>query len=84
MVWGESASFAYDSGHAVQIADWNLCPGDTRGLLAKVGRWFGLPYSAETIHLAGFHGDPARMPVLLFNGGRRLRLDDAQLAQLGS
>ena len=78
VAWGETASFTYDNGSTTRISDWNLCPADIQQLLKKSGRWFGLPYSTEAINLAAFHGDPQRTPVLLLNGGRRIRLDEGQ------
>ena len=35
VVWGESASFKYDSGITCEIADWNLCPADLQQIMRK-------------------------------------------------
>ena len=84
VVWGQTASFTYDGGITTEIADWNLCPADLQQLLRKAQNWFGLPYGSETISLASFDGDPTRMPVLLFSGGRSLKLDKTQTELLRS
>jgi len=84
VVWGESATFTFDNGNAEQISDWNLCPADAQQLLRKASRWFGLTYGSESVNLGSFDGDPTRIPVLLFSGGRTLRIDDAQLSKLRS
>lgn len=78
VMWGETALFTYDNGAATQIADWNLCPADLQQLTAKAARWFGLSYRSEAVALPAFHGDPARLPLLFFSGGRTLTLDDKQ------
>ena len=62
----------------MDIADWNLCPGELKQLMSKAGRWFGLTYGQDAVHLATFKYDPQQMPVLLFNGGRSIKLDATQ------
>ncbi|MGQ9662245.1 MAG: DUF4159 domain-containing protein [Kiritimatiellia bacterium] len=84
VMWGETATFTYEGGLTTKISDWNLCPGDVQQLLAKAGRWFGLNYGHEPVHLGTFHADPERMPVLLFSGGRSLKLDRRQIETLRS
>lgn len=82
VVWGESATWTYEGGVTRQITDWNLCPADAQQLLRKASRWFGLSYGTESVNLTSFHGDPARTPVLLFNGGRSMKMDDSQVERL--
>ena len=82
VVWGESASFKYDTGQNTEIADWNLCPGDLQGLLQRAGGALGMPCGSEAVNLTQFDGDPAKMPVLFFSGTRSLKVDAKQAAQL--
>ena len=82
LVWGEAASFAYDSGDKVEIADWNLCPADVQSVLGKAHRILGTPYGSEQVSLATFDDDPARLPVLFVSGVRTVRFSDDQLARL--
>ena len=84
IVWGESAMFTYENGISAKVADWNLCPADLQQLLGKSGRWAGLSYSSKPMTLLEFHGDPAKLPLLLFNGGRSIRLDKNEQAILRS
>jgi len=83
-IWGETASFTYENGMSTKIADWNLCPADIQQLLRKGSRWFGLSYGSEAVKLSSFHGDPTRTPLLLFSGGRTLKLNDTQISLLRS
>ena len=82
VVWGESASFKYDTGQSTEIADWNLCPGDLQGVMQRAGGALGMPCGSEAVNLAQFDGDPAKMPVLFFSGTRTLKVDAKQAAQL--
>lgn len=84
IVWGESAMFTYENGISTKVADWNLCPADLQQLLRKSGRWAGLSYSSKPMTLLEFHGDPAKLPLLLLNGGRSIRLDKNELAVMRS
>ncbi len=84
VVWGETASFKYESGFSCTVADWNLCPGDAQQILQKANQALGVSYGGDSVSLAAFDGDPEKMPVLLFSGGRTVRFDDAQLALLRS
>ena len=79
VVWGESASFKYDNGATTEISDWNLCPGDLQQVIGKTSGQLGSAYGSEPVNLANFHGDPARMPLLVLSGTRTLRLNKAQL-----
>jgi hypothetical protein len=78
LVWGEAATFTFDDGNSTDIADWNLCPADLQGLLAKTRQALGEPFGSEPVSLADFHGDPQRLPAVLVSGVRSLRLGDAQ------
>ena len=79
VMWGEKAMFTYDGGATTEVADWNQCPGDLQQILRK-GQWrFELPYSCEAFPLSEFDGDPEKMPVLLFNGSRSIKLDPKQV-----
>lgn len=82
IMWGETASFTYADGGACSISDWNLCPADLQQLLQKANRNAGLAYKSEAIDLAGFHGDPAKTPVLFFSGTRTLKLSPRQADML--
>jgi hypothetical protein len=82
VVWGETASFKYDTGHTTEVADWNLCPADLQGLLHRASAALGQPYTSDTISLAAFDGDPVKMPILLFSGARSIKFDQSQLTLL--
>ncbi len=82
VVWGESANFTYESGEACEITDWNLCPDDVRQLLKKTRGLLGLSYNTEPVALDAFDGDPAEIPVLLFSGGRSVKLSGSQVEKL--
>ena len=82
VMWGESALFTYENGMSTKVSDWNLCPADLSQLLAKAGRWFNIQYGSEPVTLGSFHGDPEKMPVLLFSGGRSIKMDQSQREQL--
>jgi hypothetical protein len=82
VIWGESASFKYETGQSTEIADWNLCPGDVPELMKRAGGALGMPVGFEPVNLAQFDGDPAKMPVLFFSGTRSLKLDPKQAGQL--
>ncbi len=79
VVWGETAMFAYENGSKAKVADWNQCPSDLQQLLQRTGRGSGMNYGTQPISLASFHGDPEKMPVLLFSGSRSIRFDDSQI-----
>ncbi len=66
----------------MQIADWNLCPGDVQGILEKAQRVLGVPYGRDEISLSNFHGDPERLPMLFVSGVRTVNFSDDQMAQL--
>jgi hypothetical protein len=66
----------------VQISDWNLAPADCQQLLKKAATHLKLQYRSEDLNLNTFGGDPAEVPVLMFSGGRTLRLPDEQIATL--
>lgn len=76
--WGETGEFTYESGAKTTIADWNLCPADVQQLTTKAGGWFGMRYRSQPVALSSFDGDPVKTPVLLFNGGRTIKLDRTQ------
>ena len=82
VVWGESASFQYETGEKCEIADWNLCPADLQQVLRKTSAELGVPYGSDVVNLSTFRGDPSQMPVLLLNGVRTLRLNASQMAAL--
>ncbi len=82
VIWGESASYKYDTGHATEIADWNLCPGDVQQLMQRASGALGTSYGTEPVNLAQFDCDPAKMPVLFFSGTRTLKVDPKQVEQL--
>ncbi len=82
VIWGESATFQYDSGIACEIADWNLCPADLQQIVAKTCGQLNVRYGCEAVNLAAFHGDPARMPLLFVSGTRSLRLNAVQRGAL--
>lgn len=84
IVWGETASFKYDSGIATEVADWNLCPADLQQLMRKATHALGTKYSSESVNLAQIDGDPAKTPMLFFSGARTIKFDDTQLAFLRS
>ncbi len=82
IVWGESGLFQYEGGGTARVTDWNQCPSDLQQLLRRAAGTVGVSYGSAAVPLAGFHGDPARTPVLFFSGSRSVRLDGEQLAQL--
>lgn len=82
VIWGEQASFTWNDGRTLEIADWNLCPADLQQLLAKSGAALGTAYRSEPVNLAGFTPDPALTPLLFFSGTRTLRLDRERIALL--
>lgn len=82
VVWGEAGTFTYESGEKTQLADWNLCPADLQGVLAKSRNALGEPFGSEPMPLATFHGDPARTPVLFISGVRSVKFSDDQIAKL--
>ena len=82
IIWGDSAMFTYEDGRQTQVSDCNQCPGDIQQLLRKVERRFDLAYSYDMIPLAEFSGDPDKIPLVLFNGSRTLKLDEKQIAGL--
>ena len=84
VMWGEKANFAYENGTACEVADWNLCPSDTRRLLEKSAKALGMRYGDEPVMLATFHADPRQTPMLLVSGTRTLRFDQAAVAALRS
>lgn len=84
VIWGESASFKYDTGSKTEIADWNLCPGDLQQLMQRATTAIGTPYGSDSVNLAQFDGDPSKMPVLLFSGVRTIKFDPKQIALLRS
>jgi hypothetical protein len=82
VVWGEAASFTYDTGDKLDISDWNLCPGDTQQVLEKAKRVLGVAYGREDVSLASFEGDPEKLPVLYVSGVRSVSFSDDQVTQL--
>ena len=82
VVWGESASFTYESGTTCEISDWNLCPADLQQLLRKAGDQLRTPYSSDVVNLTAFDGDPVKMPVLFFSGVRTVHFTPAQAEQV--
>jgi hypothetical protein len=82
IVWGQDASFTYGSGEQTRIADWNLCPGDLQQLMRTASERLGVTYGADNFSLAGFDGDPAKMPILLFSGVRTIKFSPAELELL--
>ncbi|MBA3709386.1 MAG: DUF4159 domain-containing protein, partial [Planctomycetes bacterium] len=82
VVWGEAASFTYDTGDKTDIADWNLCPADAQQVLEKAKRVLGVAYGHEQVSLSSFHYDPEKLPVLLISGVRTVAFSDDQVAQL--
>lgn len=82
VIWGESATFTYESGLTRDISDWNLCPADIQQLVRKASGHLGVPYATDTVTLGSFHGDPELMPALFFSGVRTVRFSDDQLAAL--
>jgi hypothetical protein len=79
IVWGEDASFTYDTGAQTQIADWNLCPGDLQQIMKAASDRLGVTYGADSFSLAGFDGDPAAVPVLFFSGVRAIKFSPSDL-----
>jgi hypothetical protein len=79
IVWGEDASFTYDSGAQTKIADWNLCPGDLQQLMKAASDRLGVTYGADSFSLASFDGDPAAVPVLFFSGVRSIKFSPSDL-----
>jgi hypothetical protein len=82
IVWGEDASFTYDSGAQTKIADWNLCPGDLQQLMKTASARLGVTYGADSFSLAGFDGDPAAVPVLFFSGVRSIKFSPSDMELL--
>jgi hypothetical protein len=82
VIWGESASFTYDDGSSTKVADWNLCPGDVQQLMKRANETLGVTYGSDSINLASFDGDPAKMPILLFSGVRSIKFSPHELEQL--
>ncbi|MDD2708693.1 MAG: DUF4159 domain-containing protein [Verrucomicrobiae bacterium] len=82
VVWGESGTFTFSTGETARISDWNLCPADAKQLLRKAEGRLGVSYGVDEVTLAGFEGDPEKMPILFFSGTRTLKLDEKQLVAL--
>jgi hypothetical protein len=82
VVWGEAASYTFDSGDKTDISDWNLCPADVQGVLGKATHVLGVAYGREEVSLATFDGDPEKLPVLFISGVRGAQFSDDQVAQL--
>ncbi len=71
VLWGETASFAYDGGGTAEVSDWNLCPADLQSLLRISGQTLGVRYGSQTIELATFEPDPSATPPPLLAPGSR-------------
>ena len=84
IVWGEGASFTYDSGDKLSIADWNLCPGDVQQIMKSASARLGVTYGADSFSLATFDGDPAKTPMLFFSGVRSIKFSTQELELLRS
>ena len=84
LVWGETATFAYQNGISRQITDWNLCPDDIRQILNKTTRYLGMAYSSEPISISTFHCDPRKTPILFLSGVRTVKLNQKQKSILRS
>ncbi|AKJ63380.1 DUF4159 domain-containing protein [Kiritimatiella glycovorans] len=82
VMWGETASFQFEDGKSMEVADWNQCPSDVQSILHKARGPLQVRYGYETAPIAAFHGDPARTPLLLFSGSRSIRFDEDQLRKL--
>ena len=82
IVWGQDASFTYNSGEQTRIADWNLCPGDLQQLMRAASDRLGVAYGADSFSLAAFDGDPAKMPLLFFSGVRTIKFSAPELELL--
>jgi hypothetical protein len=84
IMWGENATYTYDSGSATRIADWNLCPGDLQQLLKRATDKLGVAYASDSFPLSSFDGDPAKTPVLVFSGVRSIKFAPQELELLRS
>ena len=84
VVWGEGASFTYETGDKTSIADWNLCPGDLQQLMKNASARLGVTYGADSFSLASFDGDPAKTPVLFFSGVRTIKFSPHEIELLRS
>jgi hypothetical protein len=82
IVWGDSATFTYETGSRLKIADWNLCPGDVQQLMKKAGDRLGVSYGADSFSLTAFDGDPAKTPILFFSGVRVIKFSPHELQLL--
>ena len=82
LVWGEAASYRYDTGATADISDWNLCPGDVQAIVGKAQRMLGTAYGYEQVSLATFDDDPTRLPLLFVSGVRTIRFSQDQVARL--
>ena len=82
VIWGASADFVAEDGSKSQISDWNLAPADCQQLTKKAAHYLKLNYNQIDLNLSTFSGDPAEIPVLLFSGGRTLRLPEEQIVML--
>ena len=84
VVWGEDATFTYETGDKTSIADWNLCPGDLQQLMKIASARLGVTYGADSFSLASFDGDPAKTPVLFFSGVRTIKFSPHEMELLRS
>jgi len=82
VIWGDSASFSYDDGSTTKVADWNLCPGDAQQIMKRASERLGVTYGAGDLSLSSFDGDPARYPVLLFSGVRKIKFSPHEIELL--
>ncbi len=82
VVWGESATFTYESGATTRVADWNLCPGDLQQLLKRATERLGVAYGSDSFSLVSFDGDAAKVPVLFFSGVRTIKFSPQELELL--
>jgi hypothetical protein len=82
VIWGEAASFTYQTGEKADISDWNLCPADVQQVLEKAKRVLGVAYGRQEVNLATFDYDPTKLPVLFFSGVRSISFSDDQISSL--
>ena len=82
IMWGENATYTYDSGSDTRIADWNLCPGDLQQLLRRATDKLGVAYASDALSLSSFDGDPAKLPLLVFSGVRTIKFSSQELELL--